>query len=78
MPCGAPWPEEHQDLLRRCVEEKGMPVKDCARVMRRSEASVRAQMKRLGLETIPPDTPEPDWDFFEKYGTADSPNLKVV
>jgi hypothetical protein len=76
MARGAEWPEDRKELLRRCIEEKRMPIKDCARVLKMSEPAVRSQARKLGLDPIPPHHfEEPDWDFFESY---DKPKLKVV
>ena len=77
MARGAAWPEERVDVLRRCVYEKSMPVKDMVKVFKCSEASIRSQLKR---HSIPCPAaafyPKPDMDYFDSYGVR--PELKVV
>jgi hypothetical protein len=75
---GSPWPDEHLELLRQAVLEKQMPVNAlCKLFPGRTPSSIRCQLIRQQLPTIPDNQCIPDLDFFASYG-AGSPSLKVV
>ncbi len=64
-----PWCEFNKDILRRAILEKGMPVRDLLRLFPdRTEASIRCQLRRLGLPCIA-EAQAPDMAFFESYPT---------
>ena len=72
---GATWPDDHVELLRKAVLEKGMTIPDLLRLFpSKTEPSIRSQLRKQDLPVIH-NEPPPDLDFFNNYGT---PKLKVV
>ena len=79
MARGAPWSSEHIELLKKAVLEKGMSINDLAILFpSRTKGAIRAQLNRHDLASLPDDPCVPDMDFFNSYGTAKAPSLKVV
>ena len=78
MAKGQAWPKDRLEFLKRCVLEKKMPVSDCARALRCSEASIRSQLKTHGLPCNPHPFPEPDFEFFENYGLENPSEPKDI